>query len=542
MSELQIAPAHEDLVNASLPRAHRETPNEHSSSAVALLKRAFSFPAMLGVLLVAAVLSAVRSFSLDPDVWWHIKVGQSILDTHHWPTVDPYSFTVNGQPWLSYEWLGDVLLGKVNRLGGLVAMEAMLFALGSLIVLGLYYLGTLRSGKCKAGLASAAILFMLATVSFSLRPQMLGYAFLILTLTILEGFRQGHRNWVWLLPPLMLVWVNAHGSWIIGLGTIFVYLLSGLVGFQAGGLVARKWSDADRVRMELVFLLCVAMLPITPYGTRLCMYPFEVASSLPLNIENIKEWQSMPFHMMGGKIFLALLLGFVVLHIIARFTWRVEELLLFLAGTWMACIHVRFLLIFVPFFAPLLATVIARWMDHYDRRKDKYALNAVIMAAVALGIWHYFPTQARLDKELARQFPVQAVEYLNSHEISGPMYDTYGFGGYLVFARGPEHKVFIDGRGELYERGGLLGDYLHIALLKPGALHILESYGVQSCLISQDEPLVTLLSVAPGWKKVYADQVSALFVREPTLQATASQSGSSALRTSSAPPLPSARP
>jgi hypothetical protein len=312
----------------------------------------------------------------------------------------------------------------------------------------------------------------------------------------------------------MLIWVNAHGSWIIGLGTIFVYLASGLFQFEQGGLLARKWSYADRIRMELVFLLCIVALPITPYGTKLCTYPFEVASSLPLNIENIKEWQSMPFHMFGGKFFLLLLLGFIVLNVLYRFTWRLEELVLFLGGVTMACIHVRFLLIFIPFFTPVLASIFARWMEPYDRSKDKFALNAGIMAAVMTGIFYFFPSQAELNKLVAEQFPVQAVEYLNTHNVPGPMYDTYGFGGYLVWSRGPEHKVFIDGRGELYERGGLFGDYLHIAMIKPGALAVLDSYRVRSCLISQGEPLETLLNAAPGWKRVYQDQVSVLFVRD----------------------------
>jgi hypothetical protein len=312
----------------------------------------------------------------------------------------------------------------------------------------------------------------------------------------------------------MLLWVNAHGSWIIGLGTIFVYGVSGLVGFEMGGLVAKRWSDGERLRMETVFLLCLAVLPITPYGTGLCMYPFDVASSLPLNIEYIKEWQSMPFHMVGGKIFLLLLLGFIVLHVMYRFTWRLEEFFLFLLGTAMACIHVRFLLIFVPFFTPLLATILARWIDAYDRRKDKFVLNAIIMAATAVAVVHYFPSKTELNKSVEHNFPVQAVDYLNHHEVPGPMYDTYGFGGYLVYSRGPEHKVFIDGRGELYEHGGLLNDYLHISMLKPGALTVLQSYAVRSCLIERSEALATLLDSAPGWHRIYTDDLSVLYVRD----------------------------
>ena len=73
-----------------------------------LLQRIFSFPAMLGSVLVGAAFYAGRGFAVDPDLWWHAKNGQNILATHYWPTTDPFSFTVAGTPWLAYEWLGDV--------------------------------------------------------------------------------------------------------------------------------------------------------------------------------------------------------------------------------------------------------------------------------------------------------------------------------------------------------------------------------------------------------------------------------------------------
>ena len=73
-------------------------------------RRVFSFPVLLGVLLIVGVFGTGRQFILDPDCWWHVKTGEMILSTHHWPTTDPYSFTVAGQPWLSCEWGGDVVL------------------------------------------------------------------------------------------------------------------------------------------------------------------------------------------------------------------------------------------------------------------------------------------------------------------------------------------------------------------------------------------------------------------------------------------------
>jgi hypothetical protein len=467
---------------------------------------------MLGMLLVGAVFVAGRAFAVDPDLWWHIKNGQNILDTHHWPTTDPFSFTVAGTPWLSYEWLGDVLFGAVERVSGLQGLEALLIVLGSAVMLALYAYATLRSGNSKAGFAAAAALFVLTAASFTLRPQMLGYLFIILTLIALESFRGGKERAIWLLPPLFLLWINTHGSWVIGLGVIFVILLTGLRNFHVGSIKARRWSDAQRLRLEIVLLLCLAVIPFTPYGTRLAAYPFSVASSLPINVANILEWQSMPFSLLAGKLFLAMLLGFFISQMALRFTCRLDELALFLGGTVMACLHVRFLLIFVPFFAALLVGILARWVPPYDRKKDHYVLNAILMATVAAALVRYFPTRAEMQRIISQGFPVRAVEYLRRHPVPGPMFNTYRDGGYLIWSL-PERKVFIDGRGDLYEMGGAFTEYLEVSDLKPAAFEVLRAHGIQSCLLDRREPLATMLSNHADWRQEYSDDVSVLFVR-----------------------------
>jgi asparagine N-glycosylation enzyme membrane subunit Stt3 len=351
---------------------------------------------------------------------------------------------------------------------------------------------------------------------------MLGYLFLILTLIALERFRDGKQRAFWLLPFLMLLWVNTHGSWIIGLGTIFVYWMSGLVGFQIGSLEAKRWTPKERLTLSCGFLLCLLALPITPYGTRVAVSPFEFAFSLPLNVAHIQEWQSMPFNTVVGKIFLVLLIAIIIAQISLGLRWRLEELALFLFGTMMACLHVRFILIFVPFVAPVLAMILARWVPHYKRSKDKFVLNAALILLVLATMFRYFPSGGDLRKEVSKSFPVAAVDYLRKHPVPEPMYNNYGFGGYLVWSRGPEHKVFIDGRGDVYERGGLLSDYMHITYLEPGALDLLRAYHIQSCLLQRNESLATVLSASPEWQRVYLDDTSVLFVRASTFNGTES--------------------
>lgn len=490
----------------------RPTVTTDDGHAIALLKRAVSFPVMLGTLLVGAVFVVARTFSVDPDLWWHIKNGQNILATHQWPTHDPYSFTVAGTPWLCYEWLGDVFLGATARLGGLQGLDGVLFVLGSVIMVALYAYAALRCGNSKAGFVAATALYLLATPSFSLRPQMLGYLFIILTLIVLEYFRKGKQRSLFFLPPLFLIWINTHGSWVIGLGVILIFLASGLVEFRAGSVIAQRWSTSQRIHLESAFLFCIAAIPCTPYGTQLAAYPFTVASSLPINVTNVLEWQSMPFNLPLGKIFLVFVLGFFLTQMVLQITCHLDDLVLFLFGTVMACLHVRFLLLFVPFCAASLAALLAAWVPSYDRTKDRYVLNALLMATVIAAIVWYFPSETEIQAMVNKHFPVRAVAYLRSHDVAGPMFNTYGSGGYLIWAL-PERKVFIDGRGDLYELGGAFFDYLQVANLKPGAFAVLRSYGIQSCLLDRNEPLATVLGAHPDWQRVYSDEVSALFVR-----------------------------
>jgi hypothetical protein len=349
---------------------------------------------------------------------------------------------------------------------------------------------------------------------------MLGCLFLILTLVALERFHRGKPRALWFLPGLFLIWINTHGSWIVGLGVIIVHIGCGLIEFSRRNVKSRRWSLTERIQLESVLLFCLASLVVTPYGTELAAYPFEVALSLPVNIANISEWRSMPFNTSTGTLFLALLFGFILLRATVSATWRLEELVLFIGGTIMACLHVRFLLIFVPFFLPVLAQTIAPLIPEYDQSKDRLKLNAAVMIGVSLMVISRFPSRTELNRRIEDRFPVRAVEYLRSHGVPGPMFNSYSFGGYLLWAWNKEQKVFIDGRGELYERGGVLADYVHISMLRPGAMSVLRAYGVQSCLVEQGEPLATVLSGLADWQKVYSDGISALFIHRKESKTT----------------------
>lgn len=477
-------------------------------------KKLISFPAMLAVLLAGGLQVPLRQFWVDPDVWWHLKVGATILSTHRWPTTDPYSFTAYGTPWIAYQWLGEVLLAAVEGRWGLRGLLALDVAMAGAIVIALYALLTIRCRNSKAAFATCTVFLPLVYASCSLRPQMLAYLFLVLTLIILERFRQGHSGALWLLPPLFLVWVNTHGLFVLGLLALAVYWACGLVEIHWGGLESRLWTLSERVRLELVALLSLIALIMTPYGPELLLYPLDLAFSQPIMQKNIIEWEPMAFDKIFGQLFLALILSFLLAQVTLQPRWRLEEFVLLFAGIIAACLHVRFVLAFVPFSAPLFAVILTRWFKPYDPAKDKYALNAVLMGLVVAGTIWFFPSRANLESIMEEKWPVEAVAYLRQHPVPQPMYNDYLFGGYLIWQMSDQNKVFIDGRADIYERTGVLTDYLSIGRLAPPTPFLLNAYNLQSCLIKRGEPLSTLLTSTSIWQKVYADQQSVLFVRK----------------------------
>ncbi|HVB29618.1 MAG TPA: hypothetical protein VNG91_07405, partial [Terriglobia bacterium] len=358
-----------------------------------VLQKCFSFPVLLGALLVA--FNAVIMFSgfrLEADTWWHLKLGQEILLTGHWLKSDIYSFTAYGNNPLAYEWLGEVALAIAYKIGGLRGLNTLLFGLTSMILVLAYYYGCLRSRNSKAAFAGTILIMPLAVMCFTLRPQLLGYIFLLITLICLERYKQGLQKSLWILPPLFLIWVNTHGSFILGFCVLGLYWVCGLVPFRLGGLTMEPWQSRQRLHMEIVFLLGCVTLPFTPFGGQAFIFPIEKALHFPAQAAHVMEWFPLNFSQWEPKVMLVLLLGFLLAQVAFRLTYRVEELFLVLFTAYMACLHTRFVILFALVFAPVAAALLARWAPPYEPEKDKPVINAVLMVAIILAIGRGVPS------------------------------------------------------------------------------------------------------------------------------------------------------
>lgn len=484
-----------------------------SASHVAGWRRAFTFPVFLGAVLVLCAFASARIVPPQPDTWWHIAVGERILKTGTWPTADPYSHTASGSPWIAYEWLGEVGMALAAR-GGPRAQMALQVGIAALFLLLLFADARQRSGSMKASFVACAAALPAATFFFALRPQILGYVFLSATLLLLRRFRQGRQRTLWLLPVVFLLWANTHGSFAFGLFAVGVYWAAGLWGFQAGGLVAERWTGVERRHLALIFLVSLLATTLTPYGTRVAAYPLEMALLQPVNVANIEEWQALSPDVTMGKLFLGFLLLFVAAQVVLRPSYRPEELALLGVAVFAAATHRRFLLLFLVVFVPLLAELLARFLPRYEPARDRPALNAVLIGLIVAAVVAFFPTPQAIEQLVARHYPVGATEYLRQHSASGNLLNEYSWGGYLIWALGPERPVFIDGRADLYEYGGVLADYLGMTRLAPDTLRLLEKYHVQVCLLRQDAPLATLLRAMPNWESAYSDPLSIVLVRK----------------------------
>jgi len=475
-------------------------------------RRAISFPVVLGVTLVALAFLTARLNLPDPDVWWHLAVGEEILATGQWPTQDTYSYTAAGNEWIAYEWLGEVALAQVASWGGFTSLTIFLILLCSLFLLLVYRYAYLVTGHSKAAFLATALVWPLSAVVYTLRPQLLGYVFLTLTLVCLESFRRGGRKAIWALPLVFLVWVNTHGTFIFGLFLLGWFWLSSLVRFERGGLKSEPLAPKDRRLLLAVLVACVLVLFLTPYGARIAAYPFQMALLQPTNFANIVEWQPVPFELVLGKYFLLLLLAFLGLQLVRPATFRLFDTGLFFLTLYMACVHRRFLVFFAIAFAPLLATQLSAWLTPYQQARDKYALNVALLLLALIGMVGYFPGPEKMEEVVAKRFPRDAVAYLQENPVPGPMLNHYAFGGYLIWARRPHPQVFVDGRVDFYEYSGVFGDYLNITRLAPNTLFLLRKYKVQACLLERSAPLATFLAALPEWEQVFSDEVSVVYV------------------------------
>ena len=467
-----------------------------------------TLPCILGVCLFAGLLLLGNRLLADADTYWQIKVGQWILDTGSLPRADIFSFTMQGQAWISTQWLAQVCFAAAfSRAGwaGPVVLTAASIAVAFAILA--WFL------RRRLDTAPALVLLMasvaIASPHFLVRPHALSMPVMVVWIAglIAAADRKAVPSY-WLLP-LITLWSNLHGSFILGLALIGPIALD----------VVLKADAPQRLRMLLrwfVFgLAALAASCLTPYGVESILAArniLNLGAALPLII----EWRPADFSRLGAfEICLLLGLGAVLFK---GLTLSPVRILLVLGLVHMALAHVRnitvlALLLPIVIAAPLATQIGRRVEVHRAARSCALLVTAAIVVVAVMSAFVIATSRYAPQSGLA-----PAVAALKERGVTRVLND-YDFGGYLIWEGIP---VAIDGRTELYGERFMVEVDDAMMLKSPDALfNLLGSQRIDATLLRRQTPAAQLLDHVDGWKKVFADENVVAHVRDASARHTA---------------------
>jgi len=484
-------------------------PPAAGTSWTSLADSVFSFPVMCMFLLAAVIFGFSVKQIAEPDIWWHLRNAAYLFQHHSFPSVDTYSFTAAGSPWMNFEWLSEVPFFLAFKAMGLQGLLLVYFSLLVLIYIGVYHRSCRAGADCKDATLATLLAIFLGVVSIGPRTLLFGWLCMVGLLLVLDRFQRTGKC-LWLLPPLFALWINLHGSWIFGVVVLVLTIASGLVEGEWGLVVARRWTPGELKKLLLALAASLAALFVNPFGYKLLLFPFDVTFRLRGAVQYVQEWQSVDFSTGDGKLALIVILALLAAALLSRRRWKLDEVLLTAFALWAALSHARFLflagLVLVPILAPRL-----KLFPPYQRELDKPWLNAGIMAAVVGSLIFFFPSAARLQQKVDEQYPTAALQFMQRQHLKGRIFNQYVWGGYMEWNT-PELKPFIDGRAFIFVYNGVLDDHRKATTIEE-PFQILDKYQIDEALLKPEWPLTYLLEHSPAWHMIYSDKVAVLLER-----------------------------
>jgi hypothetical protein len=447
---------------------------------------------------------AVYALLNDPDTLWQVTLGQWILDHHAVPHQDVYSFTMRGEPWISTQWLAQVLYAKAHDWAGWtgpVVLAAAAIA-ATYALLARYLVTRLSEGVSLVFICAALAL----TVPHLLaRPHVLAMPFMVLWIggMIAAADRREVPSF-WLLPNMVL-WANLHGGFVFGLMMVAPIALDAVVSADSSARtsLALRWA--------LFGLAALLASCCNPYGFDALLASRKILS-LGRALQLIMEWHAADFsHVSAFEIYLLLGIG---LALYRGVTLPATRILILLGLLHMALSQGRAVEILALIAPMVLAMPLARQIGAAapadERAAPRGALVGLVVAALVVGTAAY-ASMHRFEPNL-HGAPVAAVTELKKLNVSRVLND-YDFGGYLIY-RGVD--TFIDGRTELFGEKFFVDHNNASGLVEPENLfRLLDQYKIEATFLRTQSAATKLLDHLDGWKKVYSDDLATIHVRRP---------------------------
>jgi hypothetical protein len=501
------------------------------------VKRGLHRYSLLAGLLIAFVGLVTFVAPTDPDVWWHLKNGELILASGV-PTQDVYSYTAAGRPWFVQEWLTEAIMYGIKETLGYGALSLLFGLLQAASALLVYRLLRLRGAGRPLALLLLMIFLVFGAPSWGVRPQVLTTVYLAAFYLVLVTYKvdPSRRRVLWLLPPLMLLWVNTHASYFIGIALIGAFM----VGEAINNYIYRPERPAAIRPLLLTLGACLLATLANPYFISLWSYPLTYVlhgTSNPL-LRYTQEWQPPNFREPAGLLFGATLIMLALVGTtrpvaaVDRQDWRggmqrrvdVTWAIILAAFALLALQASRLVPPYGVIALPLLAGgLVGTWPALSDRNEAPPSgiegrLNWIVAPLVVAAIAFFLlgaPT-AQTGREprtgTAFAYPVGGTNYIAGLSSPVRMYNDFAWGGYLIARLYPKQRVFIDGRADMY-REGIFDDFIAVQSVQPGWRETLARYGVNLAILRRDTPLGYALDHEPGWRQTYKDAVSVIYER-----------------------------
>ncbi len=442
----------------------------------------------------------------DNSFFWHLRTGEYILD-HGIPHHDVFSYTAPGAKWVAQSWLAEVTYAALYRGFGGIGIRLFVGAVGAGIGILTYRLALrlVRDRIVAFGLTVAALAGIYTV--WSERPLLIGVLFLLVLLWVVEvPDSVVGRHPLVVVPVLMWLWANTHGTYQLG----FAYLGLHLLGRWLDG--SPPWAGRER-RLLVAAAIGFAVAFLNPYGVALVTFPIDLLSRGDI-LSHVVEWKSPDFRQAWG---IALGLWIVVFLVaLSRGRHRVtrRDLVVAVPMLLLALWAVRNVAVAPLIGLPVVARAFARDEEKPSELSGTLvtaAITVLVLAAAAMGL------QATTEKTFDfSTYPVRSMRYLERHDLLGRhLLTTDAAAGYVILEHFPQQRVFIDDRYDMYPRS-VIFDYFTLTEGRSGWSRILDTYGVDVVVWGKDSSLAALLDQSSGWTRVHRDASDAVWVRTAT--------------------------
>jgi hypothetical protein len=449
----------------------------------------------------------------DPDIWWHLRTGQWIVAHGHVPVEDPFSIFGAGKRWIAYSWLFEILVYGVHRYFGLTGLVAFTVTMSLLVAVTIHLL--LRRARLPfvAEVLLLAVIFASLKPLLSPRPWLFTILFTAIELILVFILR---RSWKLLpaliLPLVFVLWANLHIQFVYGLAILgFLALESFLNRFTRSGL-PQSASQALSVTHSLLLLgSCLLATLVNPYHYRVYLAILEYVTQSGA-FQNISELHPMFFRSLADWLVLCLtLIGAFVLGWQRR--WNIFYLALFVTA---ACFAFRARRD-VWFMALVVAGIVSefasteKYSGYFDFTKQRVAAVIFSLFLCLYGLSHIRDvSESSLAKAVELHFPAQAVKFIRSSQLPGPLYNSLDWGGYLIWSL-PELPVAMDGRTNLHGDERIANS---LATWNGSAAWNKDPELLRARLIiaQTGKPLTHLIRGDARYRLVYEDNTAAVFV------------------------------